>query len=107
MIAELRFAFWQHMFTARYDVRLWNPNISTLFPHSTGITARNLRSRIHHDLDVIRELRNRIAHHEPIFTRGLADDLARMLDVVQLRSTPTAVWLRSMEDVTALLATRP
>ena len=107
VIAELKFAFWQHMFTSRYDVRLWAPHIMTLFPHAAGLTVPVLRARIHDDLDTIRALRNRIAHHEPVITRNLGDDLACMLDLVELRSPPTATWVRSMEQVTAILPTRP
>lgn len=107
VIAELKFAFWQHMFTARYDVRLWRPWLLKLFPHYAGTTVANLRARIYDDLDAIRAVRNRIAHHEPVITRNLASDLARMLDLVDLRCSATGDWLRSMEEVTTLLAVRP
>ncbi len=107
VIAELKFAFWQSMFTARHDVRVWDPQILTLFPNSSGETPRQLRLRIYNDLETIRRLRNRMAHHEPIFTRNLTDDLARMLDLIHLRSSETATWVRAMEDVTAVLAERP
>lgn len=107
VIAELKFSFWQSMFTARHDVRLWAPHIRTLFPNASGMAVRNLRGRIHTDLEVIRKLRNRLAHHEPIFTRDLADDLRRMLELIELRSAPMVDWVRAMEDVSGILAERP
>lgn len=107
VIAELKFAFWQSMFTARHDVRVWNHQILKLFPNATGMTAAQLRGRVYSDLDAIRKLRNRVAHHEPIFTRNLSDDITRLLELVELRSTPTAVWVRAMEEVSALIAERP
>jgi len=64
VIAELKFAFWQSMFTARHDVRVWNHQILTLFPNATGMTAAQLRGRIYSDLDAARKLRNRVAHHD-------------------------------------------
>ncbi|MBH0779102.1 hypothetical protein [Nocardia bovistercoris] len=107
VIAELKFKFWQSMFTARHDHRLWNRYILTLFPNAKGMTAAQLRHRIYDDLEAIRTLRNRLAHHEPIFTRNLEDDLMRMLELVELRSTPTLDWVCAMEDVTSILAERP
>jgi hypothetical protein len=107
VIAELKFVFWQKMFTARNDVRIWDAQILSLFPNSPSLTARQLRLKIYNDLEAIRQLRNRIAHHEPIFTRNLADDLARMLELVDLRSREAATWVTAMEDVTAILAERP
>lgn len=107
VIADLKFVFWQKIFTARHDVHLWNPHILGLFPNASGMTSGQLRQRIYDDLEVIRRLRNRIAHHEPIFTRNLEDDLMRILELVELRSTPTLDWVFDMEDVSSILAERP
>ncbi|MFD9664873.1 hypothetical protein ACFWAY_25155 [Rhodococcus sp. NPDC059968] len=107
VIAELKFAFWQGMFTARHDVRIWNHQILTLFPNASGMTAEQLRRRIYDDLEAIRKLRNRIAHHEPIFSRNLGDDLMRILELIELRSTPTADWVFAMEEASNVLGERP
>lgn len=107
VVAELKFAFWQSMFTARHDGRLWKPFILGLFPHAAGATAKELRLRIYNDLEVIRQLRNRIAHHEPIFTRNLGDDLMRILELVELRCDMTADWVFAMEEVGTILTERP
>lgn len=107
VIAELKFVFWQTMFTARHDQRLWNRQIAALFPHADTDNPQQLRARIYDDLETIRRLRNRIAHHEPIFARDLADDLAKMVDLCRIRSAETARWVRTLEDVTATLAERP
>lgn len=107
VIAELKFVFWQKIFTARHDPHLWNPHILGLFPNASNMTAAQLRERIYDDLEVIRRLRNRIAHHEPIFTRNLEDDLMRILELIELRSTPTLDWVMDMEDVSGLLDERP
>lgn len=107
VIAELKFVFWQKMFTARHDTRIWNHQILALFP--TAVTARpaDLRVRIYGDLEAIRLLRNRLAHYEPIFTRDLGDDLAKIQDLIALRSPDTASWVRVMEKATGLLSERP
>lgn len=107
VIAELKFVFWQTMFTARHDTRIWNHQILTLFPGATNAESADLRGRIYGDLEAIRLLRNRLAHHEPIFTRDLTDDLAKILDLVALRSSDAASWVRAMEKATSLLTERP
>lgn len=107
IIAELKFVFWQNMFTTRHDGRVWNNEVMVRFPNSNEPTPATLRSRIYHDLEVIRRLRNRLAHHEPIFARNLTDDLCTLLDLVSLRSTETANWVKAMECVSTLIPQKP
>ncbi len=107
VIAELKVAFWQSMFTARHDRRVWDPEIFRVLPNASGATVGQLRRRVYLDLEHIRRLRNRVAHHEPIFTRDHADDLRRMLELVELRSSETVSWVRALEDVSAIIAERP
>src|SRR5690606_29723556 len=33
VIPELKFVFWQTMFTSRFDVRIWQPHLRTVMPH--------------------------------------------------------------------------
>lgn len=107
VIAELKFVFWQKMFTARHDERLWDQAILSLFPHASAKTAEALRGQIYADLDAIRLLRNRIAHHEPIFKRHLADDLKRVVELVDMRCAATAGWVRAIETASTVLRERP
>ncbi|XAS71905.1 hypothetical protein VUN82_23005 [Micrococcaceae bacterium Sec5.1] len=107
VIAELKFVFWQKMFTARHDERIWEPAILSLFPHTSLSTAASLRGRIYGDLEAIRLLRNRIAHHEPIFSRNLGDDLQRVIELVDMRCTETSGWVRDIETASTILQERP
>lgn len=107
VVAELKFVFWQKMFTQRFDVRLWDGRLVGLFPNSGMIGDAQLRTRIYADLEVIRRLRNRMAHHEPIFYRNLTQELAQVLDLVELRSTRLGGWVRSHEQVSPLLPQKP
>lgn len=106
VIPELKFVFWQKMFTARYDQRLWDPFITTLFPHASG-PARVVRQRVYDHLEHIRKFRNRVAHHEPIFNRNLAEDLDTITDLIGMRSDAAAAWLDERETVSGLLLLRP
>jgi hypothetical protein len=94
VIPELNFVFWQELFTHRHDVRLWDSHLKRVFPeHDPKEAMIAIRRSIYADLDVIRKLRNRIAHHEPIFTRNLRQDLDRMHRLVRLRSNLVASWV--------------
>jgi hypothetical protein len=108
VIPELKFVFWEQMFTKRHDLRLWNAHIKSIFPeHLPSMTVRDLRKRIYSDLDAIRKLRNRIAHHEPIFKRNLADEFNRILDLVRLRSALVESWLTANQQVLELDSLAP
>ncbi|MFB2554483.1 hypothetical protein [Herbiconiux liangxiaofengii] len=107
VIAELKFVFWQKLFTGRNDTRLWQPHIAWAFPYAPSMSSASLRNRIYQDLDVLRHLRNRLAHHEPVFTRNLLDDLTRTVDLIELRNRSTSQWVQAMEDVTTIIAERP
>ena len=108
VVAELKFVFWQYLFVKSHDARLWKTYFSTVFPaydHSKSVEAA--RSEIYNDLDIIRKLRNRIAHHEPIFNRTLTEDRDRILKLISWRRPSTAAWLGTFETVSTLLANRP
>lgn len=72
VIPELKFVFWQKMFTGRYDNRIWDRHLLRVMPNlDPSQRVATLRMAIYEDLERVRRLRNRIAHHEPIFTRAL------------------------------------
>lgn len=64
VVAELTFGFWTTLLDTRYDQYIWIPHGKNLFSRATA-TERNIK-KIRQELDLIRRLRNRIAHHEPI-----------------------------------------
>jgi len=82
------------MFTFRFDQRIWQRHILALFPNSPHHLSENqIRSQIYSDLDKVRELRNRIAHPEPIVARNLAEDFNRIERLVMWRCEETASWM--------------
>ena len=108
VIPELKFVFWQKMFTTRHDARLWNPYLLKVFPNlDPNQSVQALRKRIYADLEEIRKLRNRIAHHEPIFMRDLPGDLQKIEDLVAFRSQIAATWMMQNQQASALIAARP
>ncbi|MGC2857334.1 hypothetical protein ACM64Y_17840 [Novispirillum sp. DQ9] len=107
MIADMKFAFWVSMFTARHRDRLWAPSFEAKFPNHTAPSWEDGRQHVHRTVDQVRTLRNRIAHHEPIFTRPLKDEYAVVINVIGWRCSHTAAWVERSQGVVALLARKP
>ena len=65
IIAELNFGFWTSLLDKRYEQVLWPQLIKTVFPYMPRRmrTRKVLSQRFHK----IRQLRNRIFHHEPVW----------------------------------------
>lgn len=73
IIADLTFGFWPMLFATEYHDLWWNAKASlfkSVFPHiPTGVPPRQAITRkgVHDRLDLCKNLRNRVVHHEPIF----------------------------------------
>jgi hypothetical protein len=101
VIPELKFVFWQKMFTSRFDVRLWSVHLRSVLPNlDPAKTVAQLRQEIYADLEHVRLLRNRIAHHEPIFKRNLTDDFDKITALIRFRCDLTADWMIQGQWVT-------
>ncbi|WP_119699054.1 hypothetical protein [Rhodococcus ruber] len=108
VIPEVKFVFWQKMFTSRYDNAIWDHQLMNVLPGADPSgDVPTLRTRVYDDLDRIRLLRNRIAHHEPIIGRDLAADLAAINDLVCLRCGDTSQLVQAVERVSTILPDRP
>ncbi len=108
VIPELKFVFWQTMFTKRFDARLWQHHLGTVLPHSDpGKSVQQVRALVYAELEQLRKLRNRIAHHEPIFRRHLADDLHKVHGLIAFRCPITAAWMLRNQQAQALIEAKP
>lgn len=108
VIPELKFAFWQSIFTSRHHQRFWNPYLESLFPNmDSTLSIEDRRKLIYNELEQIRRLRNRIAHHEPIFTRNLTDDYQKILSLVGYRCAVTAKWLDEHQRAVEIISKKP
>ncbi|SJN09092.1 TIORF34 protein [Leucobacter sp. 7(1)] len=78
VVAELTFGFWRYALSARYKTTVW-PRVKTAF---LGVPA-HLRTREDIERIVVRlhDLRNRVAHHEPVFHQSMHQHFA---DIVSL-----------------------
>ena len=108
VIPELKFVFWQKMFTSRYDIRLWDNHLLGVLPNLDGRrTVPALRESVYADLEQLRKLRNRIAHHEPIFSRDLTANLQKIVELVRFRCAITAQWMCDNQQADTVIAARP
>ncbi len=73
---------------ADYERTLWRPALYKAFP---GRPRRAVQQR----LDRLRQLRNRIAHHEPIFERDLGKDYESLLEAVGWISPDVRTWIEA------------
>ncbi len=104
IIPELKFVFWQQMFDSRHEARLWSTQLHRVLPHLDRTKPIGiLRQELHDRLEAIRQLRNRIAHHEPIFKRNLADEFQSTVQLVHYRSPIVASWMLSNQHASAVL----
>lgn len=102
VVAELSYGFWVGLFANAYDTTLWRTDLHRIF--NPRIKDRRA---LHDTLDRLRTLRNRIAHHEPIFQRRLDQDYERIRMIVWCLSEPTLRWLDHHSRVRDALAVKP
>lgn len=102
IVAELPFRFWVALFANTYDATIWRTDLHRIF-------APKVKDRrgLHETLDRLRTLRNRIAHHEPIFDRHLNYDYRQIRTIVGLLDKPVLIWLDHHSRVPEILDTKP
>lgn len=112
LVAKLTFGFWVQLTARVYNElradgpRLWPRGLPSVFPFKwppgskKSVPDHGDREMIFDRLHEVRELRNRVAHHEPIWDLDLANQYARMLEILG--------WMSSrMYDVVTALDTFP
>jgi len=108
VIPELNFNFWQQMFVSKYDQQFWNQHLYSQFPNlPANQTISTMRESIFNDLEKIRKLRNRIAHHEPIFKKDILDVINRITKLTNYRCQITSEWISPHYLIEEILAQRP
>ena len=92
-IAQISLGIWTNLFHRYYHETLWIPALYKVFPHK-----RLKRSTAYARLLIInKELRNRIAHHEPIFDRNLKKDREHILEILGWICPITRDWVKEHE----------
>lgn len=103
LVAELNFGFWRFLVAKQYRTTLWPLAGKYAFPNIDPSQIQELSTvmgRLH-------DLRNRIAHHEPIHMRNLDRDFADCLWVIGGVCLTTRQWVESNSRVAGVLQERP
>jgi len=98
IVAELMFGFWVKLLNRSYEKSLWVAHLHKCFPSG----PRPDREKTHERFLRIRDLRNRIAHHEPIFFKNLETEYTRVLTSIEWICPITASWVRSAHSISRL-----
>lgn len=98
VVTALSFGFWVALTKNFYARPLWTPFLYKTFP----------RRRMNHKdafqrLKPLQDLRNRVAHHEPVFKRNLKSDLDTVLETIGWICPDTEAWLRATNTLSAKL----
>jgi hypothetical protein len=103
MVPELMFGFWVSLLGkgVDYENRLWRPALHRAFPAYTG-----KRAPLHEKLEMVRLLRNRVAHYEAIHHRHLEADHATIMRLIGFISPETAMCITSWDRVPEVLTRR-
>lgn len=84
MIAELTFYIWKRLCGPDYEHALWKPTLKRIFPHKSV-----KRSEVSDHLENLYQVRNRLAHHEPVLHGRFNDAVTAIQFVVRhLHVTP-------------------
>ncbi|MCZ2812025.1 hypothetical protein O2W15_11330 [Modestobacter sp. VKM Ac-2979] len=102
VVAELMFGFWRYLSSAAHEKALWVPALHRAFPRGT-----DRASHVDGPVGRLHELRNRVAHHEPLLTTDVTGRLADLLGLASRLDPQLGLHLRATSDVFGLLATRP
>lgn len=71
VISQTTLSFWKRLYASEYENTLWRPSLKKIFPNKTLN-----RSDISSALEVIYSVRNRVAHHEPVYGQRLDETVA-------------------------------
>ena len=103
VVSRLTLDFWSNVFRAEYDRSLWQTNIKRLFPRNPAITRASLQQLV----SSINRFRNRIAHHEPIFSQNVSSSYKQLIEIVGYRCATAEGWLKSHSTVHQVMRSKP
>ena len=112
IVANLSFGFWVALagrggprndgYKANYDKMLWRPTLRWAFRNRDSLS----RHEAYGSLNGLRNLRNRIAHHKPIFVLDLEKYHQNILELASWICPSTAEWIKQHSRVLELLQLR-
>jgi hypothetical protein len=102
IIAELTFGFWCGITGRAYRDLLWIPHLHKAFPFK-----RLGHKEAHNRLNEIRELRNRIAHHECVLHLDPARKYSNIVETVNWICPTTGSWIETNSSFPSICQSPP
>jgi len=99
IVAEAKFGFWVGLLAPQYDASIWRRALSQRFQ----VGQKRSRRQVHGRFNAIRRFRNRVAHHEPIFHRPVAQLHDEIIDAIGWMCADTQAWAAHHSRVPDLL----
>ena len=101
VVAELPFAFWSHVLTRNFqNVGIWPQKLRIAFPNITpGLQA----DRIQYRVGILRDFRNRLAHHQAIYDSSLENIKSTVLEVIGWCSPHLRIMLEEVEEFKSII----
>jgi Abi-like protein len=94
IVAGLDFGFWTMLLDSQYEQTLWRTTLYHAFPHYSRISGLPLnRAPIASRFNGLRDLRNRVMHHEPLFERNLNRDFATVAETIAWMFDDVGPWI--------------
>ena len=105
-VAALSFDFWSNLFRTDYDYLWSKPGLlKAVFPKLPGTHGRNDVQQL---VKEINKLRNRIAHHEPVYQYSNYEQrFERIITLIEWQCPEVADWVRRHSTVIAEGRARP
>jgi hypothetical protein len=91
LVSELTFGFWRYLLSAKYEHTLWVPALRKAFPGVPNVRRKYIAGRV----ERLHYLRNRIAHHEPVFPRRLDRDCEEAFELITAVCPASAGWVQT------------
>lgn len=99
IVAQMTFGFWCAFFHRKYDTLIWHRKdaLKSIFPSLER--SNRTRSYIEERILKIKEVRNRIAHHEPVWNHKVSVVQVHALchELIHSMSSEAAEWLKTID----------
>lgn len=101
VVAELTMGFWQYLIRQTGTNQIWRNALKNAFVPTTK------QKRLESTVQQLVDLRNRIAHHEPIFLLDLSAEYTNLIHTAEAVSSGLGWWIDSTSRVETVLRRRP